>query len=542
MSNVESASQLSLKRQVGLTGLLFTAVSGFVGSGWLFASMYAAQLAGPASIISWCIGSAVILVLALVYAELGGMLPVGGALARVPYFAIGPTGGFFAGWMIWIAYVATGPIEVIAVLDYASNYLPWLTSNPDGERVLTPAGLALAATLLVLFTVINLLGIKWLAEVSTWMGIWKLSIPLIAPIALIIVGLKPENFSEFGGFAPYGVAGVLGAVSSGGIMFSYLGFRMVLDLAGEVKNPQVNVPLTLMLAVLFSSVMYVLLQVAFIGVIPAEHLQNGWGGITETAPGGPFAAFAAILGLKVLAFALYSDAIISPAGCGLAFVGSTARVNYGMAKNRQFPTVFTKLNRFHVPSIALLVNAAIGMFLLLPLPGWNEMASLISTAAVMSFAMGPVSLIVMRHQLPGFERPFRLPASHLISTLAFVLVGFIVYWTGWETNSKILLAGLFGFVFLAVMRWSQKQSRPPMFWRASMWMWPYYAGIAVISYLGNYGNGLAVLPQGLDLALIALLSLGTLWVAVRYRLSSDEVRTLMEEDKGTAAELNLDRT
>lgn len=530
MTNDEASHQTSLSRQVSLTGLLFTAVSGFVGSGWLFASMYAAQLAGPASIISWCIGSVVILVLALVYAELGGMLPVGGALARIPYFAIGPIGGFFAGWMIWIAYVATGPIEVIAVLDYSSNYLPWLTANNDGERVLTPAGLALAASLLLLFTIINMLGIKWLADVSTWVGIWKLSIPLIAPIMLIYVGFRPENFSGFGGFAPYGAAGVLGAVSSGGIMFSYLGFRMVLDLAGEVKRPQVNVPLTIVLAVLFSSVMYILLQIAFIGVIPAEHLQNGWTGITETAPGGPFAAFAALLGLKLLAFALYSDAIISPGGCGLAFVGSTARVNYGMALNRQFPAVFTKLNKFHVPSRALLLNFAIGLLLLLPLPGWNEMASLISSAAVLSFAMGPVSLVVMRRQLPNLNRPFRLPASNLISAIAFILVGFIVYWTGWDTNSKILLAGVVGFVFLAAMRLSQQEDRVPLYWRASVWIWPYYVGIATISYLGNFGGGLAVLPSGVDLALIVALSLVTLWLAVRYSLSADEVRRLMHED------------
>ncbi|MEM7173140.1 MAG: APC family permease [Pseudomonadota bacterium] len=518
---------VSLSRQVSLTGLLFTAISGFVGSGWLFASMYAAQIAGPAAIVSWFIGGAVILVLALVYAELGAMLPVGGALARVPYFAIGPTGGFFAGWMIWIAYLATGPIEVIAVLDYASNYLPWLTTNADGDRVLTPAGLVIAASLLLLFTAINMLGVKWLTNVSTWIGVWKLAIPLIAPVVLIFVGFKSENFSDFGGFAPYGAAGVLGAVSSGGIMFSFLGFRMVLDLAGEVKNPQVNVPLTIVLAVIFSGVMYILLQVAFIAVIPAEHLANGWSSITETAPGGPFAAFAAILGLKWLAIALYSDAIISPGGCGLAFVGSTARVNYGMAKNGQFPSVFAKLNRFRVPSPALLLNSVIGMVVLLPLPGWNEMASLISTAAVMSFAMGPVSLMVMRYQLPDVDRPFRLPAFKFVCAVAFIFVGLIVYWTGWDTNSKILLAGLVGFLLLGAMRLSKKKDHAPLCLRASAWILPYYIGIAAISYLGNYGGGLALLPPGVDIGLIVALSLFVLWIAVRYRMSGENVQKLM---------------
>lgn len=527
MSNRADPNGNALSRQVSFTGLLFTAISGFVGSGWLFASLYAAQEAGPAAIISWFIGGAAILVLALVYAELGGMLPVGGALARIPYFAIGPVGGFLAGWLIWIAYLATAPIEVIAVLDYASNYLPWLTTNIDGTRTLTAAGMLVAAGLLLLFTVINMLGVRWLAELSTWIGVWKLGIPLIAPVALIFVGLQPENFTDFGGFAPYGVAGILGAVSSGGIMFSFLGFRMVLDLAGEVKNPQVNVPRTIVLAVLFSGVMYVLLQVAFIGVMPTEHLANGWSRITETAPGGPFAAFAMLLGLKWLAFALYSDAIVSPAACGLAFVGSTARVNYGMALNGQFPRLFMRVNRFHVPSYALLLNFAIGMLMLLPLPGWNEMASLISSAAVLSFAMGPVSLLVMRYQMPELERPFRLPARNIICTVAFILVGFIVYWTGWETNSKILIAALVGIILLAAMRWIQGRERAPLQLRASLWMWPYFSGIAAISYLGQYGNGLGVLPHGLDAGFIVALSLVVLWIAVRYRLDGDTVRELV---------------
>ncbi len=73
-----------LERQIGTAALLFTGISGIVGSGWLFASLYAAQHAGPAAIISWCIGGAVAICLALVYAELGAMLPLAGAIAHRP--------------------------------------------------------------------------------------------------------------------------------------------------------------------------------------------------------------------------------------------------------------------------------------------------------------------------------------------------------------------------------------------------------------------------------------------------------------------------
>nr|WP_291005001.1 hypothetical protein [Hyphomicrobium sp.] len=76
----------ALQRQIGPLALLFTGITGIIGSGWLFASLYAAQIAGPAAIISWLIGGGVALMLSLVYAELGGMLPLAGAIARIPYF------------------------------------------------------------------------------------------------------------------------------------------------------------------------------------------------------------------------------------------------------------------------------------------------------------------------------------------------------------------------------------------------------------------------------------------------------------------------
>jgi amino acid transporter len=72
----------ALQRQIGRVALLFTGITGIIGSGWLFASLYAAQLAGPAAILSWLIGGGVALLLALVYAELGGMLPLAGADAK----------------------------------------------------------------------------------------------------------------------------------------------------------------------------------------------------------------------------------------------------------------------------------------------------------------------------------------------------------------------------------------------------------------------------------------------------------------------------
>lgn len=514
--------------------MLFTGF-GIIGSGWLFAALYTAQLAGPAGIISWLIGGAFTMVIALVYSELGAMLPIGGALSRIPYFSFGPFGGFMAGWLCWIAFVAIAPIEVIAVLDYASNYLPWLTINESGERVLTSYGVGVAIVMLAVFTVINLVGVKAYARANTTVTVWKVIVPLATSIILIAVGFRWENLNAFGGFAPNGISGIFGAVSSGGIIFAFLGFRSVVDMAGEARNPQRDVPFAIVGTIGFCLILYMLLQVAFIGAIPAAQLNNGWSGITETLAGGPFAAFATLLGLQWLATILYADAIISPAGTGLSIMASTARLNYSMAKVQQAPNIFQTLNRFKVPTWSIVFNFIVGVIMVLPLPGWSEIVGLITTAAVLSFAFGPISLVVLRQQDPNRPRPFRVPAAALFSSVAFILIGFIVYWTGWQTNWKILLFALAGVLALAALRLSGRGSDEPLQLRPAAWLLPYYLGLAVISYLGNYGGGIEVIPNGIDLVILAVFSLSIFWMAVRMRLAPAETLRLI---KAASDELN----
>jgi amino acid transporter len=516
-----------LQRQIGFVALLFTGITGIIGSGWLFASLYTAQIAGPAAIISWMIGGFVALLLALVYAELGGMLPLAGAIARIPYFSHGSMSGFMAGWLCWIAYVATAPIEVTAVLQYASNYLPWLTKTVDGGRVLTSSGLVVAATLLLAFVIINLAGVRWLARANVAVTSWKIVIPLLACLGLIVYGFDGSNFTDHGGFMPTGMDGVFAAVAGGGVVFSLFGFRTVIDMAGEAKNPQRNVPLAMIGAVVVCILIYVLLQIAFIGAVPEAHLAGGWTKLAENVADGPFAAFATILGLQGLAVLLYIDAVVSPTGTALAYTGATARINYALAENQQLPNIFMRLNAQQVPVWSIAANFVVGLLLLLPLPGWSQLIGFVSSAAILSLAFGPVSLAALRHQLPDRPRPFRLQAGMTVSAIAFMLVGCIVYWAGWETNWKVFaLAILGGLLLIGLHYWRGGAGKLDL--RQSLWFWLFIDGLGVLSFLGNYGGGLGALPKYGDLLIVSAFSLFTFWVATHDRLRDCETQALLE--------------
>src|SRR3954447_14425701 len=137
-----------MRRDVGRVGLLFAGVGSIIGSGWLFGALTASTMAGPAAIVSWLLGGFMVMLIGLCYAELGAMLPVSGGVVRYPHYSFGSLTSYTSGWITWIAAVTTAPIEVLATLTYATNYVPWLTDERGGVPVLTIPGYAVAVVLM----------------------------------------------------------------------------------------------------------------------------------------------------------------------------------------------------------------------------------------------------------------------------------------------------------------------------------------------------------------------------------------------------------
>src|ERR1700735_2502271 len=107
-----------LDRGVGFLGLLWASETSIIGSGWLFGALGAALLAGPSAILGWVLGSVIILVLALVHAELGGLFPVTGGTSRFPHYAFGRFAGVTFGWASYMQGASAAPMEGLTRLDY----------------------------------------------------------------------------------------------------------------------------------------------------------------------------------------------------------------------------------------------------------------------------------------------------------------------------------------------------------------------------------------------------------------------------------------
>jgi amino acid transporter len=542
-----AAGEANMRRDIGTVGLLFAGVGSIIGSGWLFGALNASQIAGPAAIFSWLIGAVMIVLIALVYAELGTMFPVSGGVIRFPHISYGSFASYTMGWVNWIAAAAVAPIEVEGALQYATRYIGFTREHEvGGETVhtLTALGYVVAVIAMAVFVIVNYYGIRWFARVNNVAVWWKLAIIALVVIAFLVTEFHSSNFSSHG-FSTGGLHSIFTAIATGGIVFSFLGFRQGVELAGETSNPRRNVPIAVIGSVLITGLIYVLLQIAFIAAVQPSALSKGWSGVSGQLENsaGPLAAIATTIGLGWLATLLYIDAVISPADTGLIYTTVTGRLSYAMAKNGNAPRALAKTTPRGVPLVSLLLAFVVGLIVFLPFPSWQQLVGFITSATVLSFGSGPVVLAAMRRQIPEHNRPFKLPGGDVMPFLAFYCSNLIVFWAGWSTNWKLFVAVALGFVVFAIFYLTSRDSMPEMDWKAgASWSLPWLGGLCLISYLGDYpekskhAGNTATIGFGWGFLLLLALSAIVYWLALKVRLPSDRVQANIEATTAEAAQ------
>lgn len=512
---------MTLQRTIGLTGLTFVAVGGIIGSGWLFAPLLTAQVAGPGALLSWMIGGFAMLLLTLCFAEIVALLPVAGGIARIPHFTHGDVTSMILGWTAWVGYNTAAPIETLAMLHYLGHLFPWIFAQSGSSQELSLAGKAIGVFVLLLFVIVNSFGVKFFARANTGLTWIKLGVPLVVGGAIMAKSLRLENFTDFGGFLPYGFEGVFAGVSTGGVIFALIGFRHAIDMAGEVKNPRVTIPIGLTLSVVICVGVYMLLQFAFIGSTPPDQLAKGWGNLTFPGHLGPIAAVALAVGIGWANVVLYAGAVLAPLGGGLVATGSNARLGYALGQNGFFPSWFQGLSERGVPLRALVFNFVFGAVVFLWVP-FKESVALNGAAITLSFAAGPIALLALRYQLASAERIFRLPWANLAAPLAFAISTLIVYWSGWETNLRLFGAILVGLLIFG-LRVALGQIRADQLdLREGLWLAPYLVGAGIFSYLGSFDGGTGVIGIPWDEILVSIFAVCILRLAVWCRLPDEK--------------------
>lgn len=494
-----------LQRRMGLWSLVAVGLGSVIGSGWLFSPMYAAQTAGAASIVAWLIGGVLMLLIALVFAELGMVKPESGAVVRYPLYSNGTLAASIIGWCMWVPYVANPATEAAAVVQYASEYLPGVFANGQ----LTIPGVLLASVLMAVFVVVNYFGVRLFARTNNVVTAVKVLIPATCVVLLIVSGFQDSNFTVHGGFAPYGWGAALGTIATAGMVFAYTGFRNIVEMSGEARNPRRTVPQALIITICTTIVLYIALQVAFIGAVPGQLLGHGWQGVNFDSP---FAQLAILLNLTWLYWTLMADSLLSPAGAAIVNTGANARNVLGLSKNGFLPHWLTKVSaRWGVPTRALLFNFVVGLVFLLPLPSWHKIIGVTGTLLAFTFAIGSVSLLAFRQV--GLTKPTtRLPGMQVLSPLAFVVASFVVFWVPWDTLVKTIPIVAISLVVFVVNYLRRHETVAEL--TGGAWLVCYLVIMYLLAALGSYG-GIGVFPEPWGSVLVAVVALAMYFWGVR---------------------------
>lgn len=509
---------MSLKRNIGPWGLFFAGVSSVIGSGWLFAPFFTAQQAGPLSIISWVIGGIIILLIALSFAEISSLFPLPGGLVHLLFFSHGTCMSRLCSWLSWLSFVMIPAIETQATLQYSHYFFPGVMDS--ATNTLTPLGYGIAFALLILFYAANRFGIALVSKLNNVFAVWKIIIPILAAIIFICFSFHTSNFHIPQQPMSKHIESILLGVSTGGVVFSLIGFRSIVELAGESDNPKRNLPLAIITSILACTALYILLQVSFIGAIHPSDIAEGWKQIHFTGEHSPLLAISAAIGVIWLLGLLYLDAIISPAGTAMILTASNARIVYAMSQQAHLPKQLKDLNHNAVPTKALLFNLIVSFLFFFPFHGWQSMISFLVAMSVIAYGFGPICLIALRKQQSTLERKFKLPLAGILAPLTFFLSSLVIFWTGETHLYQLCVLLIIGLVALLFTR--PKGLSLMGLLRRVGWLIVYVFGMAIIAHISQQLYPKVYAANWVSFTAILVLSLIVFYLAQITRLSIDD--------------------
>ena len=405
------AEQSNLKRVLSLTDAIMINVGGILGSGIFMvpATVALYTLSSSLFFLVWIIGGIVSLFGALSVAELGAAMPKAGGQYVFLNKAYGPLWGFLYGWTA-VAVINTASIAAVAMA--FSEYLGFFF-------VLSRFEIKVIAILsIVILTIINIIDVKSGARFQNLFTYTKISaISIVILLGLTLNGGSLNNFypmiidkSFFSLVGPLGLAMVA-------VLWTFDGWIFVTYVAGEVKDPGRNIPLSIILCMVIVLSIYLALNYVLVYVLGFDKMIGSELVMSDAASvflGGKGAAIITVI------------ILISLIGANNGFVLTSARINYAMSKDglffKQASTIHSK---FKSPANALLMQCAWSSILTLT-GTFNQLITYIIFASWIFYAMSAGAVIILRNKLPDLKRPYKTP---LYPWIPIIFIFFAVFLT-----------------------------------------------------------------------------------------------------------------
>ncbi|HEY2707499.1 MAG TPA: amino acid permease [Caulobacteraceae bacterium] len=415
-----------LKPTLSWWHLIALGVGAIVGTGIYTLIGVAANLAGPAVIVSFLVAGAICACAALAYAEVATMIPASGSAYTYSYVVLGEIVAWIVGWSLILEYSLVVSAVAVGWSGYAVGFL-------DAVGVHLPAALATglwAGGLLNLPAVaiiagvcgLLMLGARESATVNTVLVVVK-----VAALALFLAVAAPHfDAANFHPFAPYGVAahdiggvkhGVMAAAAI--IFFAFYGFDAISTAAEETKRPGRDLPIGIIGSMLACALIYVAVAAVAIGAMPTARFA---------ASPEPLALILRSLGHGGVAIAIGAAAVIALPTVILAFLYGQSRIFFVMARDGLLPAALAKVDaRTGVP-VRMTIATGVIVAALAALAPLDQIASLANAGTLAAFTAVSVCMLVLRRRAPDQPRVYRTPLAWIVGPLAIAGCGYL-FWS-----------------------------------------------------------------------------------------------------------------
>ncbi len=327
-----------LRRELKTRQLTMIAMGCAIGTGLFLGSGLAIGLAGPSVLISYAVGAFIVLLLMGCLAEMTVAHPTSGSFGTIAERYISPYAGFLVRYSYWIANVLAIGVEVSAIAIYMKY---WFPDVPGVVWILM-----FAAALIY----INATTVNTFATFEYWFSVIKISAILLFILlgAYLVIGspspeIGPQNFTNDGGFMPFGFSGLWIAIFIS--LFSFLGTELIAVTAGEAKDPDVAVPKALKATVFRLSTFYVVTIALMLMIVPWQQA----GGVDQS----PFVKVMEMLSIPYAGGIMNFIILTAALSAMNSQLYASTRMMYSLSKATYAPKVFGRLNRKGVPLFAL---------------------------------------------------------------------------------------------------------------------------------------------------------------------------------------------
>jgi APA family basic amino acid/polyamine antiporter len=399
-----------LKKTFGLFDAFNIGIGAIIGEGLVVVTGRGASLSGPALLISLLISAGIAAFTALSFAELSILIPKEGGGYEFAHELISPFAGFITGWLWLLSNVVVGAVVSLGFAHYFALFFS------------IPVHITAVVACIIIIT-INYLGAKDLEVVNNALVVFKLFV-LVCFVVFGISAINQGNITS--SFLPHGGIGVLQGAAF--MFFAFAGFARITVIGEEVKDPKKTIPRAILLALVVSTVIYLLVSYTAIGLVGYQGLANS---------GSPLADAAHLEG-STMVLLISLGALAATFSVLLTTLLGTSRVSFAMALNKDLPRFFSKLHpKRSIPYVSILIFGVI-MTLFAAFTDLTSAVAIANFASLFYYAIA--NYAALKIDKPRYPKIipiiglitcilllfFLTPAAWIISSLAIV-IGVVYY-------------------------------------------------------------------------------------------------------------------